>query len=334
MTTARTTTTRRPRPRALGAAAVGLLALSACGADDGTASEEGIPEGELVEVTVGVLPIAPSVGIYYGIEHGIFEEHGLDVELEYADAGAAMLPAVSTQQYQFGIGNPNSVLNAADQGLDIRIVSGYTNSWAEGDDVAGVIAKADSGIEDWTDLEGASVAINALQTQGDLTIMDSVENAGGDPEAVSFTEMPFPDMPAQLELDNVDAIWVPEPFMSQTLSDDANHLVGHSFQDAVPGMPTMVAFSSGDYVDQNPEVAQAFHDAMREALSAAQADEEGARELLVDFIDMPEEAAMSIAMEEFEAEIRTEEIDEVAALMVKYGFISEVPEMSEIYFVD
>ncbi|PRZ18091.1 ABC transporter substrate-binding protein [Nesterenkonia sandarakina] len=322
-----------------GIAAVSILALSACGSgsasggDDADAEgDTGSENGELTSITVGVLPIAPSVGIYYGIENGIFEEHGLDVELSDSNAGAAMLPAVSNQQLQFGIGNPNSVLNANDRGLDMRIVTGYSNSLAEGDDIAGVVSTVESGIDDWTGLEGNTVSVNALQTQGDLTIMEAVEQAGGDPEAVEFSEMPFPDMQAQLEQGNTDAIWVPEPFLSNALADEANQLVGYSFQDAIAGMPTMVSFSSGEYVDENPEVAQAFSDAMTESLEAAEADEEGVRALLPEFIDLPEEAAENLRMEELDGEIRRDQIEEAGALMVKFDFISNEPDTSTLYF--
>ncbi|MGJ9373589.1 ABC transporter substrate-binding protein [Nesterenkonia sp. CF4.4] len=322
-----------------GIAAVSILALSACGSgsasggDDADAEgDTGSENGELTSITVGVLPIAPSVGIYYGIENGIFEEHGLDVELSDSNAGAAMLPAVSNQQLQFGIGNPNSVLNANDRGLDMRIVTGYSNSLAEGDDIAGVVSTVESGIDDWTGLEGNTVSVNALQTQGDLTIMEAVEQAGGDPEAVEFSEMPFPDMQAQLEQGNTDAIWVPEPFLSNALADEANQLVGYSFQDAIAGMPTMVSFSSGEYVDENPEVAQAFSDAMTESLQAAEEDEEGVRALLPEFIDLPEEAAENLRMEELDGEIRRDQIEEAGELMVKFDFISESPDTSTLYF--
>lgn len=322
-----------------GLAAVSILALSACGSgspsgdeEDGNGAETASENGELTQITVGVLPIAPSVGIYYGIENGIFEGHGLDVELSDSNAGAAMLPAVSNQQLQFGIGNPNSVLNANDRGLDMRIITGYSNSLAEGDDIAGVVSTVESGIQDWDDLEGNTVSVNALQTQGDLTIMEAVEQAGGDPEAVEFSEMPFPDMQAQLEQGNTDAIWVPEPFLSNALADDANQLVGYSFQDAIVGMPTMVSFSSGEYVDENPEVAQAFSDAMTESLEAAEADEEGVRALLPEFIDLPEEAAENLRMEELDGEIRRDQIEEAGALMVKFDFISDEPDTSTLYF--
>lgn len=350
----------------IGLFAVSMLALSACGSDspadgeddaangadtanenddadtaedaddadtaDGDDAEAADDSGELTEITVGVLPIAPSVGIYYGIENGVFEEHGLDVELSTSNAGAAMLPAVNAQQLEFAIGNPQSVLNAHDRGLDMRIVTGYSNSLAEGDDIAGVVTTADSGIDDWPDLAGHTVSINALQTQGDLTIMEAVESAGGDPEAVNFSEMPFPDMEAQLEQGNTDAIWVPEPFLSRALSSDDYELVGYSFQDAIPGMPTMVSFSSGEYVDENPEVAQAFSDAMNEALQMAEDDPDGTRALLPEFIDLPEEAAENLRMEELDGELRTDQLEDSGELMVKFGFINDEPDFSTIYF--
>src|SRR5690625_7282932 len=98
----------------LATAATAALLLSACGGNDGgdTGGEAGGDTDELREVTIGVLSIAPSVGVAYGIENGIFEEHGFDVNYEISSAGAAMLPAVSAGQMDFGVGNPLSVITA------------------------------------------------------------------------------------------------------------------------------------------------------------------------------------------------------------------------------
>jgi NitT/TauT family transport system substrate-binding protein len=321
--------------------AVAGLALTGCGSGSPSgggeattsagASEGGGTSGELTPVTVGVLPIAPSVGVQYGIDKGIFEEHGFDVELATSNAGAAMLPAVANQQMTFGVGNPLSVMTAVDQGLDMRIVAGYSNSLAEGEDIAGVVSRKDSGIESFADLEGKTTAINALKTQGDLTIMESAEKAGADPSALKFSEMPFPDMQAQLERGNADAIWVPEPFLTSSLANGDNQLVGYSFQEAIPGMPTMVTFTSGAYAEQNPEVVADFADAMTEALAAAQGDPEGTRALLPEFIEMPEDVAQNLKMEELSGEIRTDEITEIGDLAVKFDFIEAAPDPAKLF---
>lgn len=319
-----------------------MLALSACGSGSPSGADEdeataganganGADSGELTSVTVGVLPIAPSIGVQYGIEEGIFEAHGLDVELSTSNAGAAMLPAVSSGQLDFGVGNPLSVLTAVDQGLGMKIVSGYSNSLGEGDDIAGVVTLADSDIESYADLEGKTTSVNALRTLGDLTIMADAEEEGADPSALNFSEMPFPDMQAQLEAGNTDAIWVPEPFLSNALAEDTNQLVGYSFQDAIPGMPTMVSFTSSSFAEENPEVAQAFADAMVEALAGVESDQEGARSLLPDFIDISPEAAQSLRMERLDGEVPRDEISQISELAVRYDFIGEAPADEDLY---
>lgn len=314
-------------------AAAAALMLTACGGGNGGegGSEAGGETEELREVTIGVLSIAPSVGVAYGIENGIFEEHGFDVNYEISSAGAAMLPAVSAGQLDFGVGNPLSVTTAVDQGLDMRIVAGYSNSLEEGNDVAGVVTRADSGIETWADLEGKTTAVNALNTLGDLTVTYLAEEDGANPDAVNFSEMGFPDMPAQLERGNADAVWIPEPFLSQMLDDEENKLVGYSFQETDPGMATMVTFTSGQLAEEDPELVADFGEAMKAALAASQEDQEGSRELLVEFLEIPEEAAQELVMERLDGEVNREQLMFMVELADKYNFIDEAPTEEELF---
>ncbi len=320
----------------LATAAAAALVLTACGGDDGNGGGETTDAGgdeaqEMREVTIGVLSIAPSVGVAYGIEHGIFEEHGFDVNYEVSSAGAAMLPAVSAGQLDFGVGNPLSVATAVDQGLDMKIVAGYSNSLEEGEDVAGVVTRADSDIETWADLEGNTTAVNALNTLGDLTVMHLAEEDGVDPQALEFSEIGFPDMPAQLERGNADAVWLPEPFLSGLLADDANQLVGYSFQETDPGMATMVTFTSGELAEEDPEMAADFGEAMTAALEASEADPEGSRDQLVEFLEISEEDAENLTMEQLSGEIDREQLMFMVELADRYDFIGDAPTEEDLF---
>lgn len=325
---------KRHFSKVLAGGAIIALALTGCGSGSpsgtggGAAGESGAASGDLTKVTVGVLSIAPSGAMQYGIEEGIFEKHGLELELQTGQGGAAMLPAVSTGTMNFAVGNPLSVMTAANKGLDMKIVSGYSNSRAEGEDNNAVIVKADSGIEDFADLAGKTTAVNTLKTQGDLTIMESAAMDGADPSKLNFSEMPFPDMEAQLERGNVDAIWVPEPFQSRALSNDAYKLLGYPNQKTLPGLPTMVTFTSGSYAEQNPEIVADFKAAVTETLTAAEADPDGVRAVLPEFMGMPEEVAKNLKMEEFDAEVRTEVLNDMGELMVKYEYVDSAPDVA------
>jgi NitT/TauT family transport system substrate-binding protein len=238
-----------------------------------------------------------------------------------------MLPAVSTGDLDFAVGNGLSVLTAVDKGLDMKIVTGFSNSKSTGEDINGVVARADSGIKDFANLAGKTTSVNALKTQGDLTIMESAALDGGSASDLKFSEMPFPDMEAQLERGNVDAIWLPEPFLSKALADDANVLVGYPNQKAIPGLPTMVTFTAGSTASQEPETVKAFQAAMQETLSAAEANQDGAKALLPDFMGMDAEVAANLKMETWDGAIPTEQLTQLSELATKYGFISSVADI-------
>lgn len=316
----------------LAGGAIAALALTGCGSGSPSGSSEPAGSeaagGGLQKVTVGVLPIAPSGAMQYGIDEGIFEKHGLDVELQTGQGGAAMLPAVSTGTMNFAVGNPLSVMTAVDKGLDMKIVTGYSNSKAEGEDINAVVVKADSGIDSFADLAGKTTAVNTLKTQGDLTIMESAAIDGGDPKALKFSEMPFPDMEAQLERGNVDAIWIPEPFQAKALANKDYKLLGYPNQKALPGLPTMVTFTSGSYASENPGIVADFKAAVTETLAAAEADPEGVRAVLPDFMGMDESVAKGLKMETFDAELPAEVLSDMGKLTVKYGYVEKDPDVA------
>ena len=271
--------------------------------------------------------IAPSAAVQMGMDEGIFAKHKLKVELQSGQGGAAMLPAVSTGTMNFSVGNPLSVLLAKNKGLDMKIVTGYSNSLATGNDINGVVAKANSGITSAKDLAGKKVAVNTINAQGDLTIKEVVSQQGGDPNAVQFLELPFQDMGAQLAQGNVDAVWVPEPFLSKLLAD-GNKLVTYNNQAALPGLPTMVTFTSGNYAQQNPEVVNDFKAAMTETLTLAQSNPDKVRALLPAFMKMPENVAKTLRLENFDGKVDEPTLSKLGTLMAKYKIVPSAPDVA------
>ncbi|WP_146338546.1 ABC transporter substrate-binding protein [Nesterenkonia sp. NBAIMH1] len=312
------------------------LTLTACGGNGdggdngGAANGDDAADGELTEISLGVLSIAPSAAVQYGLDNDIFEEHGFDVTLTPGQGAAAMLPAVQTGDMDYAIGNALSVLVAVDQGLDMRILTGYSHSYAEGDDINGVVVRSDDDVESWADLEDLSVAVNVLNGQGDLTIMESVAEDGGDPDALGLTEVDFPDMAAQLERGNIDAAWLPEPFLSQALAEDEFELLGYPNQEVIPGLPTMISFTSGERADAEPEEVEQFQEALTDVLEQAEGDPDGVAASLAEFLDLPEDAAANVNMEEFDGDPRQDQLSDMVDLMVEYDFIDEEIDLDSV----
>jgi NitT/TauT family transport system substrate-binding protein len=315
------------------AAAGSLVLLAACGGDTGgdggdggTAGAGGAAtdgSGELTPVTVGVLPIVDTAAIWLGVEEGIFEDHGLDVELELAQGGAAVVPAVVSGDYQFGFSNVASLLVANSQGLPLKIVA--PGNFSTGDpesDIGAVLAMPDSGIESPADLAGKSVAVNTLNNIGDVTVSEVVEQAGGDPEQISFVEMGFPDMPAALAGGQVDAAWILEPFRTIAM-DQGAEVVTHNFADVDPEMMIAAYFTTGTYAESDPEIVESFTAAMEESLTFAEENPDAARAILSTYTEIDPAVQEKMVMPRFSPDVNADSVQLLADLALKYGLVSE-----------
>lgn len=307
------------------ALAVSVLALAACGGggDDGGSSGSG-SDGEVRQVTVGMLPILPTAALYAGIEEGFFADRDIEISVETGQGGAALLPAVMSGQIDFATSNPVSLLQARGEDLDVRVIGHWTSALSEGDtDINGVVAAGDSGIASAADLEGKRVAVNTLNGMGGLTIREAVRQDGGDPDAVEFVELPFPDMPAALDAGNVDAVWVPEPFLS-TLVSAGNQVVSYSSKESVEGHPTQLFFTSGTLVESDPELVEDFTAALEETLTFAEENPDAVKAQVAQVLpQLPAEAVEGLTLEEFGTDLRRDQLERLGELMVEDGLLEE-----------
>jgi NitT/TauT family transport system substrate-binding protein len=304
-----------------------LLALAACGGDDDGGSTDAASSGEggeVREVTVGMLPILPTAALYAGIEEGFFEDRGIEVTVETGQGGAALLPAVMAGQIDFATSNPVSLLQARGEELDVRVIAHWTSALSEGDqDINGVVAAAGAGIESAADLAGKTVAVNTLNGMGGLTIREAVRQDGCDPDAVEFVELPFPDMPAALSGGNVDAVWVPEPFLS-SLQAAGNVVASYSSMESVPGHPTQLFFTSPQLLASDPELVEDFTAAVEETLEFADQNPDAVKAQVAQVLpQLPPEATENVLLEEFGTDLRRDQLEELGQLMVEDGLLEE-----------
>lgn len=312
--------------RAAAALAVVLpLALVACGAngDDGGGEDtaSGAGGGDLTEVTVGVLPIVDVAPIYVGVDQGIFEEHGLELTLESAQGGAAVVPGVVSGEFEFGFSNVTSLLLASHEGLPLRMVApGNSTTGEPGEDFAAVVTNPDSGIETAADLSGHTVAVNTLNNIGDSTVSKVVDDDGGDPSAVEFVELGFPDMPAALSSGQVDAAWILEPHLSAATEQGAVP-VSWNYAEVDPELMIAAYFTSEEYMSSDPETVEAFTAAMQESLAYTQENPQAGVDILDEYTEIDPATAEDLSMPAFDPEINTETVQLLADLALEYGLV-------------
>ena len=319
---------KRNAPVLLAAAAA--LTLSACGGgslsgDDSTSGAE--DTSGLTTLSVGIMPIVDTAPIWLGKEQGFFEAEGLDLDIQTTTGGAAAVPGVVSGDFDFAFGNVVSVMVANDKGLDIELVSnGNSTTGDTSSDFGAVVVPAGSDIQSAADLAGKTVSVNNLSNIGDTTIRKLVENAGGDHESIKFVEVPFPDAPAAIESGQVDAAWILDPFLTQTVENGAR-VIAYNFAETHPSLDISGYFTTSAYIEQNPETVEKFTRAMKKSLEYAQENPDAVREIVGTYTKIDEEMRAKMVLPAFHADFDREGLTVLGEAAASYGTLSKAPDL-------
>jgi len=310
-------------------ALVCALAISACGDDDDTGGGGG-GEAERTTLKVGVIPIADVAPLYLGMKKGFFDEEQLTIRPQLAEGGAAITPAVLSGDFQIGFSNTISLLIAASQDLPVEIISqGVLAGKTEEDAWADLLVLKDGPIKGPKDLEGKTIAVNTLKNICEVTIKASLEKEGVAVDRLKFTEVPFPDMNAALEAGRVDRACVVEPFVSQGKAGAAGGIDPFYVRTA-PDLTVATYFTSKQYAEENADVVDRFVKAMNRSLEYAQQNPDEVRDVLLDYTEIPPEAAEQIKLPVWRPDLNEPTIELLSKLSLKYGLIEEQPDLDEL----
>lgn len=315
------------RTRLLAALAATFLLVTAC-ADD--PDEGGQIAGGLDRVNTGVIAIVDVAPIYLGKEKGFFREQRIDLTLTAAQGGAAIVPAVTGGEFQFGFSNTISLLLGASRQVPVTVVANGTNSTGvDGKDFAGLFVRADSPIKSPKDLAGRTVAANTLKNIVETSVRASVRKDGGDAAAVKFTELAFPEQVPALTAGRVDAIFVVEPFQQSAIAAGTRKIAS-SYVDAAPDLTVAMYFTSNKLLAENPDLVRRFTEAMKKSLAYADEHPDEVRAVLGAYTKITPEVRESLVLPKWPAEINRASVDALADLAVTDGLLTAKPDLSTL----
>lgn len=309
----------------LAVAALGILALSACGSGSPSGGADGSADawGDLEKITVGVIPIVDTAPIFLGDSKGFFEEEGLDLEIQTATGGSAIVPGIQSGSYDFAFSNYVSLMVANDKGLNMKVVAnGVTTTGDVDTDFGAVVVTDDSPIKTPKDLAGKKVSVNNLSNIGDITVSQVVKDDGGDPNTVDFVEVPFPDAPAALENGIVDAAWILDPFLVQSLGDGAR-VVSNNFVDFDPELDIAGYFTSAEKVSTEPEQTAKFQRAMNKSLEYAQEHPQEVRDIVGTYTKIDADTREELVLPRYRVDINTEAAQKLGDAAQEFGAITK-----------
>lgn len=302
-------------------AATAAVALLAAGCGDSSAGST-TADGK-TQVTVGVIPIVDVAPIYLGVRQGFFGDENLEVKLETAQGGAAIVPAVVSGQYQFGFSNTTSLLLAGSQGLPLTVVAaGVASTGEEGKDFGGVVVAADSPIRTAKDLAGKRVAVNTLKNINTTTINNVVAKAGGDPSTISYVELPFPDIAAAVANGDVDAGQVVEPFLT-IATGQGDRQIASNYAGTDPDLTIGMYFTSKQYAGENADTVTRFTAAMKKSMAYAADHPDEVRAILASYTKIEAAVQEKLVLPTWPAAVDRDSVQLLGDLATDDGLITK-----------
>ena len=261
-------TSHLTRRAALSAAVLAPLALSACGNRTLTQSDGGTTT---VRFMLNWYPYGEHAPFYYGVEQGIFEEHGIDLRIEPGQGAAKTTQAVGAGEVNFGWADTPVVLGNIDNGVDVRSIGVFLQTTP-----SAVQFFADSGIESADDLGGLTIATSAgdAPTTTFPLFLEAAGLAAGD---VTEQNIDPAGKNSALITGQVDALigfaHDQSPIIAET---SGKEMASISYADVGLNFFSNGLITSGEQIAADRGIVQAMLDATSAAFAAAREDPEGA----------------------------------------------------------
>lgn len=251
---------RRHRRLVLAVAAIVALAVAAGTAFGGTSRKQDDT------VTVDTLPIANAFPLDLGIQKGYFAKQGITIKKVVFQSGNDIVLALANHQGDIGYIGYVPAMIARTQGIPVTVVAASEDEGATADsNWQDVIVRGNSGINKPSDLVGKTIALNAFKGVGETVVKAALSKLGVNPDGPKYVAMPFPAMLSALNSGQVDAVHVPEPFLSQGLAQGDRVILA-------PG-PTLGKYwpngcyvALHDWTTHNPGLAKRFRTAINQSL--------------------------------------------------------------------
>lgn len=257
-------------------AVVALVVLGACGGGGGSSTQD----GELRKVTV-MLDWSPNTnhaGMYLARAKGYYADAGLEVTFLQPGATTDPNQAVGAGTVDFGVSASEQLVPARAEGVPVISVAAIIEH-----NTSSLLSLASSGITEPAGLTGHTYGAYGATFEKAL-IDQLVACDGGDPGAVTFTQVGDSDYRQGLTSGHFDTVWVFDGWDVIRLRDiddmDVSTISFADHLDCIPDWYTPILVANSDTADSDPGFVRAFVEATARGYAAVMADPRAAADAL------------------------------------------------------
>lgn len=215
------------------------------------------------KLRVSIIPINDVTPLFAAIKQGYFAEEGLEIDTSPSAGGAVGIPGLVAGSYDIVYGNVVSMLLAAQQGIDIRVIAPGTKIGTVDDDSSAIVVRSDSGIASGKDFEGKSVGVNTRNNVIWLYARAWIKASGGDPNKVTYREVPHPQMEDALRQKQIDGGYMVIPYVALATAKPDFKAIAHPYSAVQLGVDVGEYLTTSKFLTEHPQTAAKFLHALR-----------------------------------------------------------------------
>ncbi|WP_439588720.1 ABC transporter substrate-binding protein [Hydrogenophaga sp.] len=272
---------------------------------------------QTTRLRVSTIPIVDTAPLQVGMAKGFFTEQGLEIDTTPTAGGAAGLPALAAGQVQITFSNIISIVLGAKQGLGFQVVAAGAGTGDTPPDLAGIISIKGAPLKTGKDFEGKRIAVNTRNNVIWLFAREWVRATGGNPDNVTFLEVPFPQMTDAVRGGRVEGAFVVEPYLSNSINSENMQLVGWPYNTVMKRIPVGMYAATKSYIDQNPQVIERFVRGYNKAVDWTNANKTTDEwiNIVAGYTRLPADRIKGLTVPPFDKTIDPARIDMVQGLM-------------------
>ncbi|WP_171038261.1 ABC transporter substrate-binding protein [Aquibacillus sediminis] len=254
---------------------VALIAFTV-GCSQQTKAEDPSDQSDRESLKIGVMPAVDSAPIFLADQKGYFEEIGLDAEIQIYTNAMNRQSALQTGELDGAMTDVIALVNNVENGFDIKVTTSTDGAFP-------FLINQD--FQEKQDIKVGMMEVSVSNYLADRSLGNSY----------NLEKVYINEIPARLEMistGKLDMAVIPEPMASQgALTGLDKQLIENEDEFS----PDVMVFT-GDAIEQNPEAIKRFHQAYNKAVAEIAKDDQEARTILIEVLDLKSEIKDDIIM--------------------------------------
>jgi NitT/TauT family transport system substrate-binding protein len=213
-------------------------------------------QGKKEVVRLGYVPVLIYAPLYIAQERGYFAAEGIDAQLSPLQGGSDSVVQLAAGNFDAAVGGVGAgLLNAANKGLEFKIVAPMHSERAPLATSLVISAKRADEIKTVADLKGKKVSINATGAATEYWLSEALRKAGLTFADVQLITVGFANVPSALDNGSLDAAMLGEPITTQQIDKGVVKVLANDFID---GFYATYLYMGLPLLKDRPQVAEGF----------------------------------------------------------------------------